>query len=119
MRICARCKSPYFETPRLRVPTYGSGLGIDQVVGDRRAQVLRLAERYGAEEVRVFGSVARREATLASDVDILVAPAGPRFDPVTLSIKLEQVLGRSVDLVSEDALHWFIQPQVVAEAVPL
>lgn len=117
--MCARCKSPYFDVPRLRVPTYGSGLGIEQVIGSRRAQILRLAERYGAKEVRIFGSVARREATLASDIDILVSSAGPRFDPITLSVKLERVLERRVDLVSESALHWFIQPQVIAEAVPL
>ncbi len=117
--MCARCKSPYFELPRLRIPTYGHGLGIDQVIGARRAQVLRLAERYGADEVRVFGSVARQEATLASDIDLLVTPTGPKFDPVSLSVKLEQLLDRPVDLVTEAALHWFVQPQVVAEAVPL
>lgn len=119
VRLCARCKSAYFEIPRLRVPTYGSGIGIDQVIGHRRAQVIRLAKRYGAKEVRIFGSVARREATQASDVDILVSSDGPRFDPISLAIELEQVLGRPVDLVSEDSLHWFVQPQVIAEAVPL
>jgi uncharacterized protein len=119
VRICARCKSPFFEVPRLRLPTYGSGLGVDQVIGPHRAAVLQLAKRYGANEVRVFGSVARHEATLASDVDFLVSPAGRRFDPITLTIKLRALLGRKVDLVSEGSLHWFIQPQVVSEAIPL
>ena len=119
VRICARCKSPYFATPRLRLPTYGSGLGIDQVIGDRRSELLRLVRRFGAREARVFGSVARREATLASDVDILVDSTGRRFDPVSLGIELKRLLGRRVDVVSESSLHWFVQPQVIAEAIPL
>ena len=117
--MCARCKSPYFEVPRLRVPTYGGGLGVEEVVGPHRGEILRLASLHGAREVRIFGSVARREATLASDIDILVEASGPGFDPVSLMIRLERVLERPVDLVSEGSLHWFVQPQVIAEAVPL
>jgi predicted nucleotidyltransferase len=94
-------------------------MGIEQVVGDRRAAVVRLAKRYGARNVRIFGSVARREATLASDVDILVDAGRPGYDPLSLRPKLEALLGRRVDLVEEDALHWFMQPQIVGEAVPL
>jgi uncharacterized protein len=117
--MCARCKSPFFETPKLKLPSYGSGMGIEQVIGSRRTDVLRLAQKFGATEVRVFGSVARKEATLASDVDILVDVAGPEYDPISLTLGLEQLLEREVDLLSEGALHWFIQPQVIAEAVPL
>ncbi len=119
VRICARCKSPYFATPRLRLPSYGGGLGIDQVIGGRRTELLRLARRYGARDVRVFGSVARKEATLASDVDLLVSPDGRRFDPISLALALRVLLGRKVDVVAERSLHWFVQPQVIAESVPL
>lgn len=94
-------------------------MGIEQVIGPHRALVLRLARRYGAGEVRVFGSVARREATLASDVDLLVSPVRGRYDPISLVLELKRLLGRKVDVVSERSLHWFVQPQVVAEAVPL
>lgn len=119
MRICARCKSPHFGTPRLRTPTFGGGLGIDAVIGPKRAEVLRLATRYGARDVRVFGSIARREGTLASDIDLLVTPTGHRFDLIGLQVALRNLLGRKVDVVPEQALHWFVQPQVIAEAVPL
>jgi uncharacterized protein len=119
VRICPRCKSPHFATPRLRIPSYGGGLGIDSVIGDKRGEVLRVAERFGASEVRVFGSVARREATLASDVDLLVSARGRQFDPISLRIELRKLLGRDVDVVSERDLHWFVQPQVIAEAIPL
>jgi len=119
VRICPRCKSPYFATPRLRIPTYGGGLGIEAVIGNRLPDVFRLAKRYGARELRIFGSVARREATLASDVDFLVTPVASRYDPVALQLELTRLLGRKVDVVSEQSLHWFVQPQVVAEAIPL
>jgi len=117
--MCPRCKSSHFDTPRLRIPSYGGGLGIEQVIGSKRDRVLQLAKRYGASEVRIFGSVARKEATLASDVDLLVSPSPRRYDPISLRLELRKLLERDVDLVSEQALHWFIQPQVIAEAVPL
>ena len=94
-------------------------MGIDQVIGTNRGRVLQLAERFGADDVRIFGSVARKEATLASDIDILVSPLGRQYDPISLALALKKLLGREVDLVSEESLHWLVQPQVIAEAVPL
>jgi len=119
VRICAKCKSPYFDLPKFRIPSYGSGLGIQEIIGSKRVKILRLAERYGARNVRVFGSVARKEATAASDVDLLVDPVRAKYDPISLSLRLRKVLGRDVEVVSERSLHWLVQPQVVAEAVPL
>jgi len=49
-----------------------SGLGIDDVIGDKRQAVLELAEKHGARNIRVFGSVARGEAGPDSDIDLLV-----------------------------------------------
>jgi predicted nucleotidyltransferase len=119
IRMCARCKSPYFDTPKLRVPMYGSGLGIDEVIGRHRSAILRLAERYGARNVRVFGSVARKTATPQSDLDLLVDPVPSCLDVVHLGLRLEKLLGRHVDVVTEGSLGWYIQPQVIAEAIPL
>lgn len=119
VRICARCKSPYFDIPKLRVPSYGSGLGIDEIIGTKRRTVLELARRYGATNVRVFGSVARKQATPTSDVDILVDRIGNRYRPVDLGLALRRAVGRPVDVVTEQALPWFIQPNVIAEAIPL
>lgn len=120
VKVCARCKSPYYWFPKVRIPTYGSGLGIEDVIGQRRNEILRLARRYGAENVRVFGSVARKAAAPTSDVDLVVDPVGPdRYRPIDLALALTNALGRRVDVVSERSLHWFIQPGVVAEAIPL
>jgi len=119
VHICSRCKSPYFDLPKLRVPSYGGGFGVEEVIGGKRTRILRLATRFGATNVRVFGSVARRQATAASDVDLLVDPVGHRFRPVELGLALKELLGRPVDVVTERGLPWYIQPNIVVEAVPL
>src|SRR5580658_10292703 len=51
VRICSRCKSPYFWLPKLRVPRYGGGLGIGEVIGPKRDEVLKVALRCGATNV--------------------------------------------------------------------
>jgi hypothetical protein len=87
----------------------------------RREEILGLAHRFGAEEVRVFGSVARGEEGTGSDVDFLVRfrPGTSLLDQVGLRQELGDLLGREVDVVSDRALHWFIRDRVLAEAVPL
>lgn len=72
------------------------GLGIADILGEQRAQVLDLAQRYGAFNIRVFGSVARGEAISASDVDFLISLPADRsvFDLVGLWLELTELLGR-------------------------
>ncbi len=124
VRICPRCKSAHWDEPRLRIPTGGGGLGIREVLLPHRRAIDRLARKHGAREIRVFGSVARQAASTTSDVDLLVD-----FDPgvtgrsplrsLDFAADLERLLHRHVDVVTEESLHWFVQPQVVVEAVPL
>ncbi len=83
---------------------------------------MRLAEKHGAYNVRVFGSVARGNATETSDVDFLVAWDYDRMSSwggVGLALDLEDLLGRKVDVVSETALHWRIKQRILAEAVEI
>jgi predicted nucleotidyltransferase len=120
VRICARCKSPHFWYPKVRVPSYGGGLGVAEIIGSKREEVLRLSRRYGAKNVRIFGSVARRQATETSDIDVLIEPMSSRkYASVDLALALGRLLGRRVDLVPESSLHWLVQPRVLLEAVPL
>ena len=86
-----------------------------------RDEILRIAARHGASNVRVFGSVARDEAHRASDIDLLVDFDFDRslFDHVALIHDLEELLGRKVDVVTDQGLHWSIRDKVLAEAVPL
>jgi hypothetical protein len=71
--------------------------------------------------IRVFGSVARGEATAASDVDLLVdlEPGRSLLDLSALRLDLCDLLGREVDVVTTASLHPTIRDQVLAEAVAL
>jgi len=70
----------------------------------RRDEILKLAEAYGAYHLRVFGSVARGEATPESDIDLLVRmrQGTSMFDLVGLWLDLQDLLGRNVSLVTDD-----------------
>ena len=96
----------------------GHGLGIEDLLLPRRDAILRIARRHGATNVRVFGSVRRREARSDSDVDLLVDwPHGS--DQVPLMTDLQLLLGRRVDVATPSRLWWGAAPNVLAEAIPL
>jgi len=94
---------------------------LQELLQTKREEILAIAAKHGAYNLRIFGSVARGEAGPESDVDLLV-DAGPETSPwfpAGLIIDLEELMGREVDVVTEGALHWYIKDQVVREAVPL
>lgn len=95
--------------------------GIDQLLGDKREDILRLAEKYHATNVRVFGSVARGEASEASDVDFLVdfALDYRMWDRIGLKQDLEELLGRKVDVVLEKRLRELLRKEILRDAVAL
>ncbi|HEY0512004.1 MAG TPA: nucleotidyltransferase family protein [Thermoanaerobaculia bacterium] len=96
-------------------------MGIEEILQNKRDEILEIAKRHGADRVRVFGSVARGEARSDSDIDFLVRP-GPKTSawfPAGLVLDLEELLGRKVDVLTENALHWYIRDRVLSEAVPL
>ena len=86
-----------------------------------RGQILAIAARHGAGNVRVFGSVARGEADAASDIDFLVdfEPGRSLLDLAALLVDLEDLLGHPVDVVTEPGLKARIRQRVLAEAVPV
>jgi uncharacterized protein len=88
---------------------------------EKRDEILRIAARHGARNVRVFGSVARGEAGADSDLDLLVEmePGRTLLDLGRLIMDLRDMLGREVDVVEADSLHWYIRDRVLREAVPL
>lgn len=88
----------------------------------KRSEILALAEKHGAGNVCVFGSVARGEAGPDSDVDFLIDIEDiSRFvwGGGGLLVELEALLKRDVDLVTEQDIHWLIREQVVHEAIEL
>jgi len=93
---------------------------LDQIRQQRTA-ILRLATRRGATHVRVFGSVARGDATLESDVDFVVKfePDRSLLDHGGLVMDLQELLGCGIDVVDEDAMRPRLREHVSREAVPL
>ena len=96
-------------------------MGVNDLLKNRREDILRIAAAHGARHVWVFGSVARGEAGLDSDVDFLVEMEERRslLDFSALWQDLEDLLGRKIHVVEPKALHWFIRDRVLKEAVPL
>ena len=94
-------------------------MALRDVLTEQREAILAVAERHGAFNVRVFGSVARREETPESDIDFLIDydldRVSPWF-PVGLMHDLQDLLGREVDVVTEGGLHWYIRERVLSEA---
>ncbi len=90
-----------------------------ELVGAKREEILRIAAKHGARNVRVFGSVARGEADEASDVDFLVEmePGRSLLDLGGLQVELESLLGWPVDVVTVRGLKARIRDQVLREAV--
>src|SRR5438105_9240902 len=94
---------------------------IESLLREHREEILDRAHRHGARNVRVFGSVVRGEANDDSDIDLLVdvgEKTSPWF-PAGLIDELEGLLGRHVDVVTEDSLYWLLRRRILKEAKPL
>ena len=96
-------------------------MGIQGSIAAHKGEILRIAGEHGARRLRVFGSVARREADEESDLDLLVEmePGRSLFDMGALLIELEELLGCSVDVVTEAGMHDAMRERVLREAVAL
>jgi len=94
---------------------------LDELLRTKRAEILEIAARHGARNVRVFGSVARGAAGADSDVDLLVDMEAGRslFDLGGLLVDLEDLLGCPVDVLTEEGLRERIRTRVLEEAVAL
>ena len=93
---------------------------LDTLRGEKRAEILRVAEAHGARNVRVFGSVVRGDNRDDSDVDLLVEfeEGKTLFDLIGLKLDLQNVLGATVDVVTPNSLR-YIRDRVLAEALPI
>jgi predicted nucleotidyltransferase len=94
---------------------------IEELIKERREEILRIAARHGAHNVRVFGSVVRGEARPDSDVDFLVDmdPGRTLLDMGGLLMELREILGREVDVVTERGLKARTRDRIIKEASPL
>lgn len=87
----------------------------------KRRDILKVARNHGLVNIRIFGSLSRGEGTSDSDIDFLVDLEKGRslLDLGGASIKLQALLGRKVDIVSERGLHWYLRDKILKEARPL
>ncbi len=94
---------------------------IEKLLEAKRDAVLAVAAKYGARNVRVFGSVARGDSGTASDLDLLVKMDEGRslLDLSGLLLDLRELLDIKVDVVSEDGLYWLLKRRILKEARPL
>jgi predicted nucleotidyltransferase len=94
---------------------------LEELLKDKREEILRIAARHGARNVRVFGSVARGEADAQSDIDLLVEfdPDRSLLDHAALWLELQDLLGCKVDVVSERGVKARIRDRVLREALPV
>lgn len=88
---------------------------------EKKAAILEAAQRHGARNVRVFGSVVHGENRPDSDIDFLVdlEPGRDLFDLGAMMADLKDLLGQKVDLVEASCLHPYIRDRVLSEAVEL
>ena len=95
---------------------------LSQLIRDKREEIIALAAKHGAYNVRVFGSVARGEATENSDLDFLIdydLEKVSSWFPVGLKLDLEELLGVSVDIGAAKSLKESIKDRVLSEAIKL
>lgn len=92
-----------------------------EAIQQKRADILRIAERYGASDIRIFGSVARGDATEDSDLDLIVhfEPGRSLLDHGGLVMDLRELLGTEVDVIDEEGMRPRFRQHVMKEAIPL
>ena len=92
----------------------------DQIL-NRRDEIIAIARRNRASDVRVFGSVARGDTRETSDLDLLVRfePGSSLMDYGMLVEELQELLGIRVDVVSEGTLAGHFRARVLEESVSL
>jgi len=90
-----------------------------ELVRQHRDAILEIAERYGASDVRLFGSAARGDGNADSDLDFVVrfATTASLFDRGGMWTELHDLLGRDIDLVDEALLRDEVRDEVLNDAV--
>ncbi len=92
-----------------------------QEVFAQRDKIIEIAQRHGASNVRIFGSVARGDQTEESDLDLIVRfdPDRSLFDHGALICDLEELLGVKVDVISERGMRDRVRSHSEKDSVAL
>ncbi len=91
------------------------------LIKEKRTEIMTTAAKYGARNVRLFGSVAQGNAGPDSDIDLLIDMENGRslLDHAGLWLELNQLLGCRVDVVTERGLRAQIKERVLKQAIPI
>ncbi|PIQ11837.1 MAG: DNA polymerase subunit beta [Hydrogenophilales bacterium CG18_big_fil_WC_8_21_14_2_50_58_12] len=91
------------------------------ILQSKRNEILALAAKHGASNVRLFGSVVRGEDREDSDVDFLVDMQETRslFDLIGLQQDFEKAIGRKVDVLTSNGINRYLKDRILGEAAPL
>jgi predicted nucleotidyltransferase len=86
-----------------------------------KPKIVEVARKYGASNVRVFGSAARGDDRVDSDIDILVSLERGRtlLDLVGLEQDLTKLLGRRADVVVDGGISRYIEQKILSEAIAI
>ena len=93
----------------------------NNVLDDYKELINKIAVKHGVRSIRVFGSFARGEETVASDIDLLVElePKRSLLDMISMKYEIEDLIGRKVDVVTAKGISPYLVEQITKEAVPL
>ncbi len=92
----------------------------NDIIGILKEQKKYLVERFGVDEVAIFGSYARGDQREDSDIDILIAfkEGYKTFENyMDLKFYLEEIFGKKIDLIIKSAINPRIKPFVITEAI--
>lgn len=92
-----------------------------ELVELHKDEIKAIVARHHGTSVAIFGSVARGDEHLGSDIDFLVelGPGARPFEILAIGVELEKVLGVKVDVGTPGSLREGLRDEVLAEAVRL
>jgi hypothetical protein len=98
-----------------------SGIDLHDLLIRKRQDILTIAQRRGAKNIRIFGSVSRHETRPDSDIDLLIdlEPERSLLDLGGLAMDLQQLLNHKVDVVTEAGIRPRIRADILKDARPL
>ena len=91
------------------------------LLSKHKETINKIALSHGARSVRVFGSFARGEETVFSDIDLLIElePKRSLLDIISMKYEIEDLIGRKVDVVTTKGISPYLAEKIIKEAVPL
>jgi len=91
------------------------------LLNNYKEHINKIAFKHGVRSIRVFGSFARGEETVDSDIDLLVElePKRSLLDIISMKYEIEDLTGRKVDVVTAKGISPYLVEQITKEAVPL